>query len=96
MPFRFMQCFRAFNMFTVHKCSDKWLLWHLSKPAFLQSIILETNNLRGSSFVSKYCKFYVDSWNAEKNWENIFWFEDNIDWIGCFKHSLLLRENTSH
>ena len=47
-------------------------------------------------FFSKYSKFYVDSGNADKNCENIFWFGDNIIWIGCVKHSLLLRENTCH
>ena len=51
------------------------------------------NNLWGSSFVSKYSKFYVAFGNAEKNWKNMFWFGDNCTWIRCVKHSLLLREN---
>ena len=45
---------------------------------------------------SKYSKFYQDFGNREKNLKSIFPFGDNIVWIGCFKHSLLLRENTCH
>ena len=41
----------------------------------MKSIISETNNLWGESFVSKYIKFYIDFRNAEKNWENIFDYE---------------------
>ena len=53
------------------------MFWHgafyvFESPHIFQSIISETNNLWGSSFFSKYFKFYVDSQNAEKNWENIF------------------------
>ena len=62
----------------------------------MQSIISETNKLGGSSFFSKCFKFYVDSANAEKNWANIFRFSDNCVWIGCVKHSFLLRDNTFH
>ena len=63
---------------------------------FLQSIILETNNLWGSSFFSKYSKFYADFRSGEKNSENVFWFGYNCIWIGCVKHSFLLRKNTFH
>ena len=56
----------------------------------------ETNHFGGSSFFSNYSKFYVDSGNSEKKWENIFWFCDNSICIGCLKHSLLMRENTYH
>ena len=45
---------------------------------------------------SKYSKFYQDFGNREKNLKSIFPFGDNIVWIGCSKHSLLLRENTCH
>ena len=62
----------------------------------MESIILETNLLWGSSFFPKYSKFYVDFGNTENNSENIFRFLNNCIWIGCVKHSLLLRENTSH
>ena len=63
---------------------------------FLQSLIWETNNPWGSSSFSKYSRFYVDSGNAEKNWENNFWFLRIYIWIGFLKHSHLLRENTCH
>ena len=58
--------------------------------------ILETNKIWGSSFFRKYSKLYVDFWNAEKNSKNVFRYLDNCIWIGCVKHSLLLRENTFH
>ena len=51
-------------------------------------IILETKHLWGSRFFSKYFESYVDSGNAEKTSENIFWFWDNCIWIGCVKHSI--------
>ena len=57
----------------------------------LYSRILKTNNFEGSSFCSKYSKFYLDSGNPEKKSENILWFCDNSIWIGCLKHSLSLR-----
>ena len=41
----------------------------------MQSITLETNNYRDSSFVPKYSKSDVDLGNVEKNWEIFFDFE---------------------
>ena len=82
LPCRFKQCFGPCNMLTVHKCSDTRVFRLLSKL--------------DSSFFSKYSKFYLDFANEEKNRENIFEFGDNCIWIGCVKHLLLLRENTSH
>ena len=63
----------------------------------MQSTIAETNNVWGSFFFffAKYSRFYVDSANAGKHSENIFWFWDNFIWIGCVRHSLLLREYLS-
>ena len=94
LPCRFKHSFGPFNMLTVHKWSETELYTHLSNLA-LQSLISERNNLLGSSFVSKYFKFYIESWKAEKNSKNIFWFGDNCIWIDTIKHSLLLREEFS-
>ena len=66
------------------------------EPHFFQSIISERNHLWGSSFLKNYSKFFVDSWNDAKNSENNFWFWDNCIWIGCVRHSVLLRGNTCH
>ena len=60
------------------------------------SIVSDRNNLSGSSFSRKYRKFYADFGNPEKSSQNNFRFLDNCIWIGCVKHSLLLRENTFH
>ena len=34
LPYRFLQCFGAFNMLTVNKCSDTELCRQLSNPVF--------------------------------------------------------------
>ena len=70
-----MQCFGPFNMLTVHKCSDTRLFGYLSHPAFCSLLFQEKNNLQGSSFVSKYSKFYTDSVNPEKIQKIFFDFE---------------------
>ena len=57
----------------------------------MQALIWERNHVWGSSFFSEYSKLYADYDNAEKDGENIFWFWDNCIWIGCVRHSLLLR-----
>ena len=62
----------------------------------MESIIAVRNHLSDSTFFWKHSKFYVDSVNAEKKSENTFRFWDNCIWIGCVKHSFLLRDNTFH
>ena len=68
----------------------------ISVTLLFPAYISEANNLWSSSFFRKYSKLYVDFWNAEKNSKNVFRYLDNCIWIGCVKHSLLLRENTFH
>ena len=68
---------------------------------FLVNPVFAVYNFRKKSplrlnFFLEYCKLYVDSVNAAKNWENIFWFWDNCIWIGGVRHSLLVRKNTFH
>ena len=46
-------------------------------------------------FFWKHSKFYLDSRNVEEKWEFFFRFGYNCIWIGCIKHSLLPRDNTS-
>ena len=41
------------------------------------------------------CRFRICRY-AGKNTANIFGFRDNTTWIDCFKHSLLLKQNTCH
>ena len=78
-----------------------WLLW---KEISLENCILvvsevltlfvnisEGNQLWGSSFLLKYFKVYVDSDNAEKNFENICWFTDKCIWIGCVRQQRIVR-----
>ena len=60
----------------------------------MKSILSETNKLWGPSFLSKYCKFYIDFRNTEKNWVKIFRFWDNCISTSCIRHSLLMKENT--
>ena len=49
--------------------------WAFKYLRFFQSIISVRNHLWGSTFFWKYSKFYVDSGNAEKNWQKIFGFQ---------------------
>ena len=56
---------------------------------FSESVISEVQNLRGSSFDSRYWKFNLDFKNATKNWEKKFCFSDNYIWIGMVKLPLL-------
>ena len=72
LPCRFKQSFGPFNMLTVHKRSDAELFWVFKYFRSLQSIISQSNNVPGSSFFAKYCKFYVDLGNAEKKLEHLF------------------------
>ena len=56
---------------------------------FSESVISEVQNLRGSSFDSRYWKFNLDFKNATKNSEKKFCFSDNYIWIGIVKLPLL-------
>ena len=76
LPCRFKQSFGPFNMLSVHKGPDTGLFTYLSY------LLFPVNNFRKKSplnliFVWKYCKFYVDSWNAAKRLEDLCWFWDN-------------------
>ena len=105
LPRIFKQCCRPFNMLTVHKFSDTQVFRHLSCPCFsslkFQKEIIYEGHLFFSNdskffFFSNDSKFFVGSWNSAKNSENIFWFWDNIIWIVCVRHSVILRDNTFH
>ena len=91
----FKQCFGPINMFTVRKCSHTGLFRHLSNPLFGVHNSRKISPMR-LLFSSKYSKSYENFGNGEKNSENIFQFGDNSISIGCFKHSLLLRQNICH
>ena len=56
---------------------------------FLEVVISEIQNVRVSSFFSKYLKFNLDFENPLKNWGKVFCFRDNCVWIGILKLSLL-------
>ena len=58
---------------------------------FLEVVISEIQNVRVSSFFSKYLKFNLDFENPLKNWGKVFCFRDNCVWIGIIKLSLLRR-----
>ena len=81
-----------------------WLLISVLKRGFLVIWVTPhflVYNFRNKSalrlvFSSNDTKFYEDFGNGEKNWEIFFPFGDNCIWIGCFKHYLLLRDNTFH
>ena len=95
LPCWFKQCFGLLNMFIARKCSD------MGVSGIYVTLLFAVYNFRNKSllrliFSSNYSKFYEDFRNAEKNWENISRFLDNCIWIGCFRHSLLLRRNTCH
>ena len=93
--FRFKQSFWPFNKLTAHKCSDKRLFRHLKNPAFCSLSFEKQINSESHVFfqsISLLCRF-------EKLWKKLrkyFGFWDNSIWIGCVKHSLLLRQNTCH
>ena len=91
----FKESFLPFNMLTVYKSSEKGLFRHLVTTFFAVYSFRKTSPLR-PIFFSKYCKVYVDSGNAVKNWEHTFSFWDKCIWIGFVRYSLLLRKNTSH
>ena len=58
-------------MLTVHECSNTGLFRHLSNPVFLQYLVSDTKNLRGSSFTPKYPNVYVDFGISKKHSRNI-------------------------
>ena len=56
---------------------------------FSESVISDTQKLRGSYFVWKWSKFNLGFKNAAKSWEKFFCFWDNCIWIGVVRLSLL-------
>ena len=92
------------DLSTVLEALTSWLYTSVLTRGFLGFYITSHfafYNLRNKSllrliFSWKYSKFYLDFGNGEKNLENYLSFGDNCVWIGCFKHALLLRENTCH
>ena len=55
---------------------------------FSKSVISEIQNLRASSFFSKYLKLHLDLKNAAKTSGKFFFYLDNCIWIGIVKLSL--------
>ena len=96
VPWRFKESFGRFNILTVHKCSDTEFFRHLSNSCFWNLKFMKQITSETHLFFSKYSKSYVDLGNAEKISIFFFWFWDNCIWIGCVRHSLLLRQNTCH
>ena len=92
------------DLSTVLEALTSWLYTSVLTRGFLGFYITSHfafYNLRNKSllrliFSWKYSKFYLDFGNGEKKLENYLLFGDNRIWIGCFKHALLLRENTWH
>ena len=62
----------------------------------MHSIVWEINKLWGPSFSKQYSQFEVDFRNSEKKSKNFLSFPENCIWSGCFKDSLLPRENTCY
>ena len=70
--------------------------WHLSKLAFCSLEFQKQITSKAHLFLKSIPNFMQIPQNAQKNWANIFWFGNMCIWIGCVKHSLLLRENPCH
>ena len=85
---RFQQCWGTFPMLLVEVSSETALLdIYLTPP--LDSVISKIQNLWRSTFFPKNLKCNLDFKNATKKWEKVFYFWDNIIWIGIVKLSLL-------
>ena len=57
LPFRFQQCFRPFNMLTVHKCSENGIFSHLSDHAFCSLYFLKYISYEAHLFFEKVQNF---------------------------------------
>ena len=64
----------------------------LRQPHFSRSIISKIFQLWSSSFFWKCSKFYADSENVKKHWEEVFGFKDNGIWMWWGNSSLLWSE----
>ena len=85
---RFQQCWGTFPMLLVEVSSETALFRHLSDSAFRLCNFENTKSMK-VNFFPKNLKCNLDFKNATKKWEKVFYFWDNIIWIGIVKLSLL-------
>ena len=85
---RFQQCLGTFTMLLVEGSSGTGFFRHLSNHVFRVRSFGNTKAMKVISF-SKRSKFQMDSKNAAKSSEKVFFFWENCIWIGIVKLSLL-------